>query len=435
MLAFVVLIECVFCGFCLPKCMAQLAFPPTFLVKLKPLTEIQSLADLEQRKPDEAVMLFAESSSELTEMLIACRRLMLRSVRIQHTRADYSLADLAVLLDDNPHIQSLHLSSPKSSADTTGLRFRSAGNLGSLIIRDAEIHQSEAAEISECKKLTAVDLTGCKFDELVVHQLLSSKSIETLVLDACIPTVDARGVAFRSPPTRCPLRHLSIERWEFSDAEWLNLVELPCLVSLRAGQVGNGAKFSESLRKLKGLRELHVKFSGEASRVNSEFFDAVSHLSSLETLGLTEPQLSKDCFSKFAELPNLSAFFLSRYEGVDLQVPSELFRQIALMSRLQSLSLRGDWVNEDVVKSLSRLKRLENLELKSGSVKEDVLIEELRFRPLRTISLEWIDLSESSIEMFRSMQTLEKIELLQSGLEDRQFAQLRMALPECLIIR
>jgi len=339
------------------------------------------------------------------------------------------------LLEANPFIESLYLSSPKFLRDKAELQARSATNLHSLSIRDAEISLPEVVDIAACEKLNTVDLTGCEFEESAVPLLLQSKSVETLILDACKPVGNVHGVAFLGVSPQCPVKHLSIDRWEFDDAEWAHFIKLSRLESLRAGQIGDGVRFSESVGKIKCLRELHVRFSSDVLHVNSEFCEAMAMLSSLETLGLSEPQLSPACFFNISKLPHLSSFFLSRYHGVPPQVSPDVLLQIGEMRNLRSLSVLGDWVDEELLIRISALRQLENLELKTGSLDEASLIQYLRNQSLRTLSLEWIDLTQKSIEVLSDMSSLQRISLLQSGLSDAQFNQLQKALPNCQLLR
>lgn len=156
----------------------------------------------------------------------------------------------------------------------------------------------------------------------------------------------------------------------------------------------------------------------------------LKRLSRLERVRLYGKQFTDRAVEHLEDAPSLRFAYL-----YGLHLTDQSIATLGRMSRLEEIYLNDMRLSDDSLAALRALPNLHTLHLKGTLISAGALKHIAEMASLRTLSLEQTPIGDESLEPLSQMKGLEKLNLLKSNVTTAGADQLRLALPNCLIVQ
>ena len=169
---------------------------------------------------------------------------------------------------------------------------------------------------------------------------------------------------------------------------------------------------SESFAHLAGIPSTQVvRLSGPG--INDTGLDALTNLTSLKRLDLTDSAITDDVLNHVSELTNLEVLILRRTGITD-----DGLAAISDLPKLRAIDLRNSNISDPGVEHLAKIKTLIDIQLEKSKVTDEGAAH-LKGLPLKSINLNYCtSISNPTLEVLGGIPTLESIQLDYTSIND-----------------
>ncbi|NQU21740.1 MAG: hypothetical protein HQ567_10690 [Candidatus Nealsonbacteria bacterium] len=175
----------------------------------------------------------------------------------------------------------------------------------------------------------------------------------------------------------------------------------------------------ESLDK---LQILHLT-RWSISEIEAEQMSAISQVGRLWMTAVSVVGADVSCLAK---LENLERLGLTQCDDTDVA-------HLALLPRLESLSLEGSGVTDAALVHLGSLPSLQELMLESTAITDDGLSHLAKLTSLRSLSVEYTQVTDAGLAHLQTLDNLKELSLTGTDVSQAAVAKLQQALPHVKI--
>jgi internalin A len=338
--------------------------------------------------------------------------------------------------------------------------------LASLVLAGTKVTDAGLKELAPFKKLASLDLSDTKVTDAGLKALAPLKNLTTLdlistqVTDTSLRVLReigllhalslATGKDGSRPKSAEAVIGLYLKETKVTDAGLKEFVSLKNLSSLNLDgtQVtGTGLK---ALAPLKSLATLNLNNTGitdaglkelatlknlssldlDATQVTGTGLKALAPLKNLATLNLNNTGVTDAGLKELAPLKNLASLFL-----IGTKVTDAGLKELTPLKNLDTLYVDSTQVTDVGLKTLAPLNNLTTLGLSSTQVTDAGLKKLTPLKNLTALRLTDTQVTDAGLKALTSLKNLTMLWLKNTKVTDTGAAELRKALPRCVIFR